>query len=88
MLPRGIEMVARKIEIPLKDSCNHCTPKLQELEQIFDDFENGKLPAKDMKLTLELTSDWLGETIWHLNKVTIKERKIKKKSLSTSSCKG
>lgn len=63
----------RKLEINLKDGCQHCNPKLRELQQIFDDFEGGLVP-RDVKLTLEFTSDWLGEATWHLNKVSVLER--------------
>lgn len=64
----------RKIELKLKNGCNHCTPKIEKLERILEDFENGRLP-KDVKMTLELNSDWLGEFCWHLNEVTVMERK-------------
>jgi hypothetical protein len=65
----------RKIEIKLKEGCPHCTPRLKELQTIFDDLENGHLP-RDVKLTLELNSEWLGELVWHLDKVEVTERKM------------
>jgi len=63
-------------EIKLKraQACLHCDPKLEQLEKILRDFENGHLP-KDMKLTLELNMDWLGRRCWHLDSVKLEKRK-------------
>jgi len=74
-------MENRQIKLEIVDGCAHCTPKLEELQKVFENFEQGLLP-KDVKLTLELNSDWIGRLCWHLNKVTVEERKLNGKEAS------
>jgi len=64
-----------KIVIKLKDGCKHCLPKVDELSEILNKFDEGGIIVRDFKLTLELTSDWIGEHAFHLNRVTLEERK-------------
>lgn len=67
----------RKIVIKLKDGCNHCLPKIEELDNILTKFDERIIPFRDFKLTIELTSDWIGERVFHLNKVELEEIKEK-----------
>ena len=63
------------VEVKLKDSCAHCKPKIEELLETLEKFNQHQFP-RDVKLTLELNSDWLGERLWHLNKVSIEKREF------------
>ena len=64
-----------EIELKLKDSCDYCNPNIEQLLEILEEFNNRQLP-RDVKLTIELNSDWLGEESWHLDKVSIEKRKF------------
>lgn len=68
----------RKMVIKLKDNCEHCISIIDELNKLLTKYEEGGMPFRDFKLTIELTSDWIGEKVFHLNVVNLEEKQAYK----------
>lgn len=64
----------RIITIHLAKDCKHCIPKIEELNELLTKFEHGGIIVRDFKIKLELTSDWIGRPVFHLNNVSFEER--------------
>jgi len=63
----------QKVEFRIADECVNCNPQMERLTEILDQWERGISP-QDMKLILELNTDWLGRRVWHLDNIQLKKR--------------